>query len=115
MKQRVLIDRVISAVGIDDGTNEGKYTPDGSLSLVNNQDGFPDSGSFKYSRFVEILPYLSGHTRPDILFAVMYGHAMPADPTCVKSHTSYVIKFSYCPGLCKSKLQTEISLLDMEK
>ena len=56
MKQHVLIDRVISSVGIDDGMNEGKYTPDGSLSLVHNDYGFPDSGSFKYSRVVGILP-----------------------------------------------------------
>ena len=36
MKQHILIDRVISYVGTDNRMAEGKYTSDGSLSLVNN-------------------------------------------------------------------------------
>ena len=56
MKQPILIDRVISYVVIDNGMAKGKYTPDGSLSLVHNDYGFPDSGSFKYSRVVGIFP-----------------------------------------------------------
>ena len=46
MKQPGLIDFVISSMGLDDGITKGKYTPAGSIPLVNNEDGFPASGSF---------------------------------------------------------------------
>ena len=46
MKQLGLIDRVISAVGLDDGMAKGKYTPAGSVLLVKNEDVVPASGSF---------------------------------------------------------------------
>ena len=36
MKQYGLIDHLIIAVGIDDGMAKLKYTPDGSVPLVNN-------------------------------------------------------------------------------
>ena len=100
MKQPFLINRVISDVGIDDGMAKGKYTPDGYLYLVQYEDGVPYSGGFKYLIVVGIFPYLSGHTCPDISFAVMYGHEKLIYPTCVKSCTGYVITFSDCPDLC---------------
>ena len=55
---------------IDNGMAKGKYTPAGSIPLVNNDEGFPASGSFNYSSVVVILLYLSGHTRTYIAFAV---------------------------------------------
>ena len=70
MKQPGLIDCVINTVELDYGMAKGKYTPDRSLPLVNNEDGVPVSGSFKYSSIVGILLYLSGNTRPNIVFAV---------------------------------------------
>ena len=36
MKQPGLTNHVISAVGLDNGMAKGKYTPDGSVPLVNN-------------------------------------------------------------------------------
>ena len=48
-KQPGLIDSLISAVGIDDDMAKGKYTPPGSVTLVNNEDDVSVSGSFKYS------------------------------------------------------------------
>ena len=93
MKQPLLINPVISAVGIDDGMAKGKYTHDGCLFVVQYEDGVPYSGGFKYLIVVGIFPYLSGHTCPDISFAVMYGHEKLIYPTCVKSCTGYVSHF----------------------
>ena len=48
MKQPVLIDLVISDVGLHNGIAKGSYTPYGSVPLVNNEDGFPAIVSFNY-------------------------------------------------------------------
>ena len=67
-KQPILINLLISFVGIEDGMTKGKYTPAGSVPLVKNEDGVHASGSFNYSSIIGILIYLSGHTRPYIFF-----------------------------------------------
>eukprot|EP00957_Ditylum_brightwellii_P167746 12770078-Ditylum_brightwellii.AAC.1 len=46
----------------------------------------------------------------DADFASLYGAENPEDPICVKSRMGYLIKFSECPFLWVSKLQTEIAL-----
>ena len=46
----------------------------------------------------------------DADFAGLYGAENPEDPISVKSRTGYLIKFSGCPLLWVSKLQTEIAL-----
>ena len=70
MKKTGFINFVMSAVGLDDDTDKVKYTPTGYVPLVKNEDGVPASGSFKYSSVERIMIYLSGHTCPDIDFAV---------------------------------------------
>ena len=51
---------------------------------------------------------------PDSYFFGIYGNEKSTDTTCVNSCTSYVIKFSDCPVLYQSKLQTETELYTME-
>ena len=46
MKKPGLIDRLISAVGLDGSMAEENYTPAGYVPLVNTYYGVPGSGSF---------------------------------------------------------------------
>jgi hypothetical protein len=69
MKQTGLINRIIKELGLDDGA-KGKFTPSESKPLVKDGNGDLASGAFSYSSIVGMLLYLSGHTRPDITFAV---------------------------------------------
>ena len=70
MKQLGLIDRVIDALGLDDGMATGKFTPAESSPLVKNAEGQLASGAFSYSSVVGLLICLSGHSRPDIAYVV---------------------------------------------
>ncbi len=69
-KQTGLIKRVIKAHGLDDGLVKGKYTPSESKPLVKDLNDEAASGAFSYSSVVGMLLNLSGHTCPDITFAI---------------------------------------------
>ena len=70
MRQDGLIDRVLSALGLDDGMATPKYTPSDGTPLVRDEDGEMATGQFGYSSVVGMLLYLAGHSRPDIAYAV---------------------------------------------
>jgi len=50
----------------------------------------------------------------DAAFAPGWGHEDPADPSCVKSRTGYLIEVQGCPVIWCSKLQTNIATSTME-
>jgi hypothetical protein len=70
MTQTGLIGRVVEALGLDDGYARVKHTPAETKPLVKDADGAPSVEGFSYSSVVGMLLYLSGHTRPDIAYAV---------------------------------------------
>lgn len=70
LTQSGLIDRIIAALGLDVGTINGKATPAEAKPLTKDEDGEAAQGSFNYASVVGMLLYLSGHTRPDIAYAV---------------------------------------------
>ena len=70
MTQTGLIDRVITALGLDDVTVKMKSTPAERRPLIKDVDGDPSSESFSYASIVGMMLYLSGHTRPDLAYAV---------------------------------------------
>ena len=70
MTQEGLINRVLEALGLDNGTATPKKTPCLKAPLSKDIDGDPITGAFNYPSVVGMLLYLAGHTRPDISYAV---------------------------------------------
>jgi hypothetical protein len=58
MKQTGLIERVIEALGLDDGYARGKHAPAETKPLIKNEDGVAAAESFSYSSVVGMLLYL---------------------------------------------------------
>eukprot|EP00804_Cyclotella_cryptica_P004978 CCRYP_014091-RA/>CCRYP_014091-RA protein AED:0.33 eAED:0.35 QI:0/0/0/1/0/0/4/0/696 len=65
-----LTKRIIAAVGLCSSLSTSIGTPAETSPLPKDADGPPASGSFNYAAAVGMLPYLSGHSHPDIAFAV---------------------------------------------
>jgi hypothetical protein len=65
-----LTDRIIGALGIEQDKSTGKSTPAEYGCLGTNVDDKPYDETFNYRSVVGMMQYLSGHTRPDIAFAV---------------------------------------------
>ena len=70
LKQTGLIDRILEALGLDTKHATGKYTPAETSPLTKDEDGPGPEGSFSYASVVGMMLYLSGHSRPDIAYAV---------------------------------------------
>ena len=72
MKKTGLSQRVIEALGLDDGMVKDKFTPLYQRPLVKDTDGKLPSGMFSYSSVVGMLLYLSYHTHPFIACTVNF-------------------------------------------
>jgi hypothetical protein len=70
MKQDRLTHCIIEAMGLDIGTMTPKWMPAEAAPLVKDAEGAPATGAFSYSSVVGMLLYLSGHTHPEIAYAV---------------------------------------------
>ena len=70
MTQTGLTDRIIETLGLDTKMSKNKYTPAEAKPLPRDDNGEPPSNDFSYASVVGMLLYLSGHTRPDIAYAV---------------------------------------------
>ncbi len=65
-----MIERVIEALGLDDGYAWGKHTPAETKTLIKDEDGVAAADGFSCSSVVRMLLYWSGHTQPDITYVV---------------------------------------------
>jgi hypothetical protein len=68
--QRGLAKRIVEALGLCSQNTTAINTPAEASPLPKDVDGEPASGTFNYAAVVGIMLYLSGHSRPDIAFAV---------------------------------------------
>ena len=84
MKQTGLIDRIIETMGLDVGTINGKATPAQHAPLTKDLNGLEATKHFNYASVVGMLLYLSGHSRPDITYAVNCAARYMFNP--MKSH-----------------------------
>ena len=72
MKQVGIIDRVTEKLGLDDGIAKRNFTTSESKPLVKYVYVSGPCEIFSYNSVVGILLYLSGHTSPDIAYAVNF-------------------------------------------
>jgi hypothetical protein len=70
LTQACLMDRIIGALGLEQDKSTGKSAPAEYGCLGTSADDEACDESFNYRSFVGMMQYLSGHTRPDIAFAV---------------------------------------------
>jgi hypothetical protein len=65
-----LTQRIISALGLSSSLSTKIDTPAEVGALPKDADGLPALGNFSYPSVIGMLLYLTGHSRPDISFAV---------------------------------------------
>lgn len=70
MLQTGLTKRVIEALGLSSSMSTSIDTPAEASALLKDAGGLSASGNINYPAVIGMLLYLSGHSRPDIAFAV---------------------------------------------
>ena len=68
--QKGLTLRIIDALGLHSSFSTAISTPAEAAPLPKDSEGAPAFGAFNYPAVVGMMLYLSGHSRPDIAFAV---------------------------------------------
>ena len=144
LSQPGLTKRIIEELGLCSKNSTPTQVPAGRSPLSQNTSAPAYEGPISYGTIIGMLLYLTGHSHPDIAFAVhqcaqytfeptdthvtalrcigrylkdfagLWGYKDSQDPHCIHSCTGYVITLCGCPVLWTSKLQTEIALSTME-
>ena len=70
LTQTGLTKRIVEALALCSSFSTAAATPAESYPLPKDSQGVPATGTFNYAAVVGMLLYLSGHTHPDIAFAV---------------------------------------------
>ena len=70
LTQEGLTKRIITTLGLDSSYSRSTDTPAEVGPLPKDADGNPADPLYNYASIVGMLLYLSGHSRPDIAFAV---------------------------------------------
>jgi len=116
LSQKGLIERIITAVGLEGATS--KSTPAECGALASDKDGDPCNADFNYASIVGMLMYLCANTRPDLTFAVhQYARFSPrARRTRTSSQTHWSLSHRDkdrpsmlpCPLVCATYSRSEI-------
>ena len=103
LTQAGLTERIVKALGLCSSNSTAIGTPAETSPLPKDVDGSPACGSFNYAAVIGMLLYLSGHTRPDIAFAVHQCARYTFNPT--KRHEQALVRIGrYLKGTMKRGL-----------
>ena len=115
LTQRGLIERVITA--LDLGNRKPTSTPAKPGALGSDKDGLEAQGTYNYRSVCGMLLYLSGHSRPDIHFAVTqccrYGHNPKRSHEEALEHLGLCLKGTKDKGLIVSPENVDSLRIDM--
>ena len=115
MTQKGLIERIITALDLKD--RKPKSTPAKPGALGSDKDGLDAQGTYNYRSVCGMLLYLSGHSRPDIHFAVTqccrYGHAPKRSHEEALEHLGLYLKGTKDKGLIMSPEQVDLLRLEI--
>ena len=88
LKQKGLIDRVITALGLDKENSNGIRTPAPDAPLPQDKEGEPHDLGFNYASVVGMAMYLCNNSRPELAFAVHQCARHSFNPT--RKHAEYL-------------------------
>ena len=115
LTQKGLIERIINA--LDLGNRKPKINPAKPGALGSDKDGLDAQGTYNYRSVCGMCLYLSGHSRPDIHFAVTqccrYGHAPKRSHEEALEHLGLYLKGTRDKGLIMRPEGVDLLRIDM--